>query len=660
MTIFKHKKITPQQLPKVLIAVLFLWLIPPTIGRLGFYLWQQVGLHRLEGMALGEQLLAFVYGIRIDGIILCMLILPLVLLLCFAPAWNDRMHKACTNTAKWYIFAVFMLLAFMEFASVPFFMEYDVRPNIIFVQYLDYPKEVGSMLWKDQKVSLFISTLLLLAIAYAYNKIKPIEYLSETWKTAWYKRALWFILLLPLLVLGIRSSFGHRPANNTDALYSNNRVANEIVKNPLYSVLYEAYRGREDGESIAKKYGAMEQSAAYLEKAKLLGLANPDAPMWAPANPQSPFSRAIPHIQANGKPKNLVIFIQESMGAHFLGFTGGNPNYTPHLNRLAEEGIAFTQVYSNGTRSIRGLSALSSGFQAMPGEGVLKRPKSQKDFFTVAQLLKPHGYKSAFIYGGEARFDNMKSWYMGNGFDEVIEETDYADPIFKSSWGVSDEDLVIAAHRKFESWSKAGQPFVSVMFSSSNHVPFELPEGKIEWVQGVPKRSVENAIKYADFAIGKFIQLAKQSPYYQDTVFVIAADHNIRVYGDDAIPIEGFHVPALIFGAGVPRMQFNNLASQPDVLATALDFLGLELQYPILGNSIFAPNRSPFVLMRFNETYGFWRGDDIAIYQPDKPPIVYQVRNRKLGPATHNPKLVQQGLGAIHTTEQLYEKRSYR
>jgi phosphoglycerol transferase MdoB-like AlkP superfamily enzyme len=270
------------------------------------------------------------------------------------------------------------------------------------------------------------------------------------------------------------------------------------------------------------------------------------------------------------------------------------------------------------------------------------------------------GYHASFIYGGEGRFDNMKPWYMGNGFDEVIEQKDYPNPRFASTWGVSDEDLLMKAHERFSAHAAAGKPFASVVFTSSNHTPFELPENTIEWTPGVDKRSVENAIKYADYAVGKFFAAAKASAYYANTVFVVVADHNIRVYGDDAVPIAGFHIPALIHVPGVAPQQHEGLVNQPDVLATALTYLGVPLDVPILGNPI-SVSREPFVLMQFNDTYGFRRGDLLAVLRPDKPSATFTIdANRRLQPAPSDTELERDGLAVIHATEQLVQKMLYK
>jgi len=303
---------------------------------------------------------------------------------------------------------------------------------------------------------------------------------------------------------------------------------------------------------------------------------------------------------------------------------------------------------------------MTSGWLPVAGEGVVKRNKSQSDFFTIASLLKPLGYKSSFIYGGEGHFDNMRSWYMGNGFDEVIEQKDFSNPSFISTWGVSDEDLVLKAHEKFKDYAAKGEKFVSVMFSSSNHSPFELPEGKIDFIPGKPKKGVENAVKYADFAIGRLFELAKKEPYYKDTVFVVVADHNIRVYGDDLVPVNMFHIPALIIADGIKPQKFDMLATQPDVLATALDLIGVNLTYPILGHSIYNDAKREVSLMMFNDTFALREKNKVAIIQPNTEPLTFTYENEHLREAPHDKELERDVLAFVTVLDDMYNKKLYQ
>ena len=613
------------------------------IGRVFFYL---IYFDRLSDISLNESLLTFIFGLRMDTIVISIILVIPAIFLTLTP---KIFSKFISKFLYFYILLFIVIALFIESASFPFFAQYDLKPNYLFIEYLEYPKEVTSLLFKDYKLEFIFASILIFLVSKIYLKLNFINF-NKVFEQSYLSRALLLLPILLLLFLGIRSSFGHRPVNISDALYSSNRVINEITKNSLHSLGY-AYYSNIKSESDISKYGKMDTNEAYSLASQALGIEFKDK--------NRPFYREVKTKLETKKQKNLVIFIQESMGAQFTGFAG-DQNLTPNLDKLAYENISFTNLYSNGTRSVRGLAALSSGTLPIAGNEVLKRNKSQKDYFTIATLLKPFGYKSSFIYGGEARFDNMKSWYLGNGFDEVIEQKDYENPIFTSTWGVSDEDLVIKANEKFKSHYANKENFVSVMFSSSNHMPFELPEGKIEFEKNIPKASVENAIKYADFAIGKFFELAKKEAYFKNTVFVVISDHNVRVYGDQIVPIDMFQIPAVIISDNIPPQIFSRLTSQSDVLATALDLIGIDLSYPILGNSIFKDNKKDINLMLFDEIYAYRKEDKVAILVPNMPIKTYLYKDKKLIEIEEDSLLEKEALSLIYVLDDMYKNKSYK
>ncbi|MEE9446729.1 MAG: LTA synthase family protein, partial [Arenicellales bacterium] len=550
-----------------------------------------------------------------------------------------------------YILLVFLIFIYIENATFPFFEEFDVRPNALFINYLEYPKEVFGNIWVSYKPELFISSLMLIAFSvWFWQRSK--HFFLEVYTLSYAKRALLFLPIFIVLFIGIRSSFAHRPANISDATYTNSHLVNEITKNSMYAIGY-AYYSQKTAAFDLSRYGHMSTEEAYQRMGARLDI--------EPNRCSIPFAREVISPFKMDKPKNLVIFIQESLGAQFVGALGGAQGITPNLDQLSEQGLWFNNLYSNGTRSIRGLAALTAGFLPVPGKGVIKRNKSQKDFFSVAQLLKPYGYESLFIYGGEKRFDNMASWFYGNGFDEIIDEEKFINPNFHGIWGVSDEDLVLRANQEFVARHARQQPFVSVMFSTTNHTPFEFPEGRIELIDGVEKNSVENAIKFADYAIGDFIKQARKENYYKDTIFLIASDHNVRVYGDDLLPFNLFKIMGLILGENVPTQQVSRLTMQPDLLATALDLIGIEkLRYPILGHSIFQNHQKDISLMKFHQMYGLRVGDDIAIIQPELEAVTMKIQDGHLVNAPHQPELEQDALAFIIGTNALYQNQAYR
>lgn len=600
---------------------------------------------RLNDISIGHSLLAFIYGLRMDTIAVSIVLIIPAIVLAVTP---KSLSKIGAKFLKYYFLAWLLIFVFIENATIPFFAQYDVRPNYLFVEYLEYPDEVASLMIKDYKLSLFVALLMMISIGYLFLKSKISDF-TDAFEARYLVRIAMLLPILVILFIGIRSSFGHRPANVSDAMYSQNRIINEIAKNSIHSIGYAYYSTKKNSDKLIEKYGKMEIEKAYELTSKMLNIPNTN----------HSFNRNVQTHFKLQKPKNIVIFIQESMGAQFVEFSGGEKNLTPNMNSLGNQYLAFTNLYSNGTRSIRGLSGLSAGFLPIAGEGVVKRNKSQNDFFTVASLLKKFGYKSSFIYGGEARFDNMRSWFLGNGFDEVIEQKDYQNPTFVSTWGVSDEDLVIKANEKFKSHHAKGDKFASVMFSSSNHAPFELPDGKISFEPNEPKNSVKNAIKYADFAIGRFFELAKKEPYFKDTVFVVAADHNVRVYGDDIVPVNMFQIPAIIVADHIKAQKYEKLATQPDVLATALDLIGIDLAYPIFGHSIFSDQKTDVVLMQFNDTYGLRKGDKIAVIGPNIQPQTFEYKNKKLSKIDHDKNLEDSALAILIVLNDQYNKKLF-
>lgn len=601
--------------------------------------------------------LTFIYGLRMDTMVTSMLLVIPLIFLSFTPA---KFKNFANSFLKHYFLIVLSILIYMENATFPFLAEYDVRPNYLFVEYLVYPKEVFSMIIADYKLALFIAFSMIGVFTYYYLKYAKDDFL-EVFEISYTKRLLLFIPILFILFLGVRSSFGHRPANISDAMYSTNRALNEITKNSIYSVGYAIYLNKRHGSSnIIKQYGKMDAKEALERVKKRLNIVSD--------NEKSPLSRLEnTHFKVDN-PKNLVIFVQESLGYQFVESVGGEKGITPNLNSLSKEGILFKDLYSNGTRSIRGLAGSTAGNYAVPGKGVLKRNKSQSDFFTIASLLKPYGYHTSFIYGGESRFDNMRSWYLGNGFDEIIDQPQFDDKCFVGPWGVCDEDVVIRANEEFKKLYTKNQKFATVIFSQSNHTPFIFPYDKIELIQGVEKNSVENAVKYADFAIGRLIELAKKEPYYKDTVFVIVADHNRRVFGNDMVPVNMFHIPGLILGGSIKPLVYDKIATQPDVLATALDTLGMDLSYPIMGHSIFSDKKQNISLMQFHNSYALRVDDKVAIIRPGKVAETFLYTNKEdmrtesdhLVKTESDVELEKDVLAFVITLDYLYNEKLYR
>ncbi len=594
----------------------------------------------------------FINGFRIDLILLSLAAAIPLLLLTILP----KISQKFLNTFLLIYFTIFLgIFLFMEVSTLPFIKQYDTRPNKIFIEYLIYPKEVFNTIFKGFWKESLVGFLLILIVFYFL--LRKAKSLFSAQLLSYKFRFLLFPLLGFLLFFGIRSSLiSVRPFNAKDIFFSNDMMVNSLALNSTYSLGFAAWNLKNEEKMDFSAYGKIEEKEAIKRVKKYMNVADSSF-----VNPEIPLLHQQKSSEPKEKPYNLVIFLQESLGAEYVGHLGGKP-LTPNLDKLAKEGMFFTNLFCTGTRSVKGIESVITSFLPSPSLGVLKMNESQENFFTIAQLLKDKGYNTSFIYGGSASFDNMAPFFVRNGFTKIIEQKDYKNPIFTGTWGVSDEDLVIKANEYFKSHSN--KPFFSLMFSSSNHEPFEFPDGKIELYEK-PKNSVHNAMKYADFAIGKFFELAKKEAYYNHTIFVVIADHDTRVYGSELIPLNKYRIPCVIISPNIkPNTEENFLASQLDIAPTVMDYLGLNIVSPMVGRNLRQLEKDKILgrtIHEFNGIYGFRVGNEMVVLQNGKKPLQFFVnKDFSLKPTALNNDLLNDALSHLTLSSYLYQKKKFR
>ncbi len=592
----------------------------------------------------------FLIGLRFDLILMCYIAFLPTVLISLLPDSVLKHFKKFFNI--YFIFFLFLFLL-MELSTLDFINQYDTRPNRLFLDYLIYPKEVVGTLLKSYLPSLIITTILLgIALFFAFKYGKKVFYpFDSTYKT----KLLLFPLVAFFLFFGARGSLtSKRPINASNAIFCSDQMTNSLGLNSLYTVAFAAYSMKNEGD--VKKYGKMDELEAYTRVKKYM-----DVTEFIPG--EVPFL----HLQKPDAPQpkyNVVIFLQESLGAEYVGCLNGLP-LTPELDKLAKEGLLFTNLYCTGTRSVRGIEQVTAGFLPNPSESIVKLGGSQQGFFTLADAFGRQNYDTSFIYGGMANFDNMASFFNGNGFKNIIDETDFDKDgkkyAMKGTWGYSDEDLAVKANEYYK--NLGNKPFFSLMFSTSNHEPFEFPDGRIDLYEQ-PKNTVHNAMKYADFSIGKFFELAKKEAYFKNTIFVVIADHNTRTYGKNLVPVNKFHIPALIIAPNVEKgSTYDNLASQMDIPSTVLALSGITTKTPMPGRNLLKlPKETKGrTIMLFHETYAFRVEDDIVILNPNAKPLQFKVKSdTELIPVALNEELAKDALAHIVASSNLYKKRVYK
>ena len=249
-------------------------------------------------------------------------------------------------------------------------------------------------------------------------------------------------------------------------------------------------------------------------------------------------------------------------------------------------------------------------------------------------------------------------------FSQIVDINQIKQPKFVGSWGASDEDLFNTAHQQLLQLHATGKPFLSLIFTSSNHEPFEFPDGRIT-LHEQPKNTVNNAVKYADWAMGQFFQQAKASHYWQDTLFLIVADHDNRVYGSNLIPLEKFKIPGLILGADVKPERLQVQSSQVDLVPTLLSMMGISSCHPMMGRDLTLDRTSPGrALIQFDQYFALMQGKELTILKPNQEVQMasYDEAKQKLTlldrPATQAER--DKALAQVQMPAFLYREHKYK
>ncbi len=496
------------------------------------------------------------------------------------------------------IFALFYL-SVVEFY---FFGEYNSRFNSVAVEYLNFPHEILSNVWASYPVLpvlagvAIVTTILLLWIK------RPLKQ-ALTRPASRRKRTVILTVQIAIMLLGTLA------LTPRSCRISNNRIVDEIAMNGFYAFFNAALTYDLDYDS---DYARLNDTVAFSRMRRLL---KSDHVEFMQSADSLSIDRA---ISPAGPPRklNVVIILEESLGAVFVkSLTPDGPGDTPEFEKLADSGLLFTHIYATGTRTVRGMEATLLSLPPIPGQSIVRRSEGEH-VFALPSLLKSLGYQTEFIYAGYSYYDNMKNFMLDNGTDRVI---DINDPVFKQKtyatlWGLCDEDLFDNSLEVFDSLQKQGKPFFTFMLTVSNHSPFGYPKGRIPENPDEAKR--DNAVKYADFALGKFFRDARSHPFFDSTLFVVLGDHGPRVYGPEEIPMDSYRIPILFYGPHVvpAGVRDSVLGSQMDLGPTILGMLNLPYRSQFFGDDLRKlPLDQGRALLSLNRDVGLYRGDHMVV-----------------------------------------------
>ncbi len=596
-----------------------------------------------QALGLADAARAFGLGLYFDLAAFAYAAIPMVLYLLLVPSgiFHRRWHRIVWMFACWSL--VFGML-FLFVAEWFFWQEFRTRFNFIAVDYLLYTREVIGNIRESYPVGRILTALGALAAA--------IVWLLRGW------------LLAPLRApRGAAPKFRHRLAwavpllaapllafwwvDRTQREFSANPLASELAGDGLYEFFSAAYRNELD---YVTHYASLDPAKA---RALLrLRLQTPHAKF--PDSDGDDLARTVRYPR-DEKRLNAVLVSVESLSADFMAKFGNDKGLTPRLDALADKGLLFTQLYATGTRTVRGLEALSVAYPPTPGQSIVKRPDNA-GMFTIGTVFNAKGYDVRYLYGGYAYFDNMREFFSRNGY--VVEDRT-AIPAQKihheNIWGVADEDLFSMALERADSSHGRGQPFFQHVMTTSNHRPFTYPEGRID----IPsKTGRDGAVKYTDWAIGDFLDRAAKRPWFDNTVFVIVADHCASSAGKSEVPINRYHIPMVIYAPKhIQPRRVDRLMSQIDIPPTLLGLLNFSYESRFLGYDLFdlEPGRERAFVSTYQEL-GYMKGGQMVVLRPGRGVSVVKPdpRDGSAAPARADPALSEEAIAWYQTASAMF------
>jgi phosphoglycerol transferase MdoB-like AlkP superfamily enzyme len=564
-------------------------------------------------LSLASVLKIFAEGLLFDfGVAMFFSVPYAVYLLLFPVKWSNNVFNKILSYFAFFV--AMLIIMFSFFAEITFWLEFESRFNFIALDYLIYTFEVINNINESYPLPILITAMVIAVsvIVWAFYKRKIFAN-TFTGKDAFPKR-----LTKSGAIVGLSFVYAFF-IKNSFAENGRNRYQDELSKAGIYS-FFAAFKNNE--LSYDHFYKTIDNRTAFNLVRKQFADSNTTF-----INDGLSVERKIGNNSSPQRP-NVIMVTIESFSADFMGRFGNNNKLTPVLDSLAGEGIFFTDMYATGTRTVRGMEALSLAVPPTPGSSIVRRMDND-NLTTVGYIFQQNGYETGFFYGGDGYFDNMNMYFGNNGYavtdkrrntlsKDNFKATRTTIPNsfiqFKNAWGICDEDLYDAVIRDADAKESQHKPFYDFVMTTSNHRPYTYPEGRIDIPSGSGR---DGAVKYTDYAIGRFLKKARQKPWFANTVFIFVADHCANSSGKNEIDIAKYHIPAIIYNLPARSSStITAMCSQIDLYPTFFYLLNWNYTSNLYGQNILSNNYSPRIFLGTYQKLGYLKNDTLIVLSP--------------------------------------------
>ncbi|MGV3629639.1 MAG: LTA synthase family protein [Bacteroidota bacterium] len=557
--------------------------------------------HKFRDISFGEILLSFFYSFKLDMATAAALnFLPMLLLFLyfFIP------KKTVRYLFLGVIFLEFLVVGMIHCGEINAYGEWNHKLTSRVFMHLSNPDEVVRS--ADYSMTVWFFVFLVLEVVFSWKMLRWL-FKKELWKGVLNPKIRGFLifpayLFLILISSGIsmvllRGGFQQIPININAAIYTNNPVSNDLSINSVYFFVksFLLYNRSEIDEFMPKiKPKVAEKIIENLYR----------------------YPREHDNYFLANKRPNIVFVVLESWAAEAVGCISETKGATPNFDKLAKEGLLFSNIYGTSHTSEIGNASIFSGFPAIPEVSISMQPEKSRKLKAINQSLKPYGYTSAYLFSGDLKYGNIGGYFMDHDFDVVKDENDFPSDLERGKLNYYDEDL----YKQFiTEINQAKQPFMQCAFTGSTHSPFDIPKTKGQSWTG-DEADFMNSMVYADQCIAKFIQKAKKQAWYKNTLFVFVADHS-RASPAAQSPMQSnfYRIPLLFWGPALKKeyrgQTMDVIGSQADLPATLLYQMGIDNREYRWSKDLMNPKIIPFAFHTVIRGYGWVTPNGNLTYQ---------------------------------------------
>ena len=569
---------------------------------------------------------SFWVGMRFDLAITGYILLPFIII-GHLPRVGLASKKRNRRLFFWIFMSVMSVLSLLLLAEYEFFREFQTRYNQLALDYLDHPRIVSGMLWHNYPIVRYLLgwVVLMVPLALGTRYLLRICF-KDTERNDW-RVSFALIGVIPLTVFAMRGGFQAEPLRWGNAYKSGNEFVDQMSLNGLFTLGVSA-RDKLQHHSASRVWTRVDIAQARSVARQMIlapgdQLLDPDNRTVLRISGESEKSA---RLKKTDRPVNVVLVVMESFSARFSGALGSPREVEPEFTKLTHEGILFDRNFSSGTHTHQGIFSSMLGFPNLPGyETLMQNMVSNQPFSSLPTLFKQNGYQTLFLYNGDFSWDNMEGFFRKQGMDRFVGKDDYVNPIYRDNvWGVCDQDVFNRANDEFVKMDKAG-PFFSIVLTLSNHAPFDLPE-PLAFAHTTDMGELNgrmDGIRYADWALGQFIQEARKQDYFDRTLFVFVGDHGFHVSPVMTnVHMLYHHVPLLFYA---PKLLdhggevFHQTSSQVNIAPTILGLLDMRIPQAFWGRDLFSKAYSDENFAIFKASGG---GNDVAMTRGDKVLVI--------------------------------------